>query len=71
MFASGAGVEVREIGGFLSLSILLPEIFKNKTQGLMGVMNDDPADDFMLRNGTVLPSTASPEELFQFGADCE
>ncbi|XP_073481569.1 sushi domain-containing protein 2 [Aquarana catesbeiana] len=69
MFASGAGVEVREIGGFLSLSILLPEIFKNKTQGLLGVMNDDPADDFTLRNGTVLPSTASPEEIYQFGAD--
>ncbi|XP_018413992.1 PREDICTED: sushi domain-containing protein 2 [Nanorana parkeri] len=69
MFPSGAGVEVREIGGFLSLSVFLPEIFKDKTQGLLGVMNDNPADDFTLRNGTVLPTASSPEEIYQFGAD--
>ncbi|KAM5193400.1 sushi domain-containing protein 2 isoform 2-T2 [Mantella aurantiaca] len=69
MFPSGTGVEVRGIGGFLSLSIFLPEIFKNKTQGLLGVMNDNTEDDFTLRNGTILPTTASPEEIYQFGAD--
>ncbi|XP_075034646.1 sushi domain-containing protein 2 isoform X2 [Mixophyes fleayi] len=69
MFPSGAGVEVRARGGFLSVSTLLPDIFLNKTQGLLGVMNNDPADDLTLRNGTVLPITASPEQIFQFGAD--
>ncbi|XP_068102447.1 sushi domain-containing protein 2 isoform X2 [Hyperolius riggenbachi] len=69
MFPSGAGVEARAGEGFLSLSVLLPDAFKGKTQGLLGVMNDDPKDDLTLRNGTVLPSTASPEEIYQFGAD--
>ncbi|XP_044131767.1 uncharacterized protein LOC122924584 isoform X1 [Bufo gargarizans] len=69
MFPSGAGVEVRAIKGFLSVSVLLPEIFQNKTSGLLGVMNSDPDDDFTLRNGTQLPSSASPEEIFSFGAD--
>ncbi|XP_075691612.1 sushi domain-containing protein 2 isoform X2 [Rhinoderma darwinii] len=69
MFPSGAGVEVRAINGFLSISVLLPEIFQNKTQGLLGVMNSDREDDFTLRNSTQLPSSATPEEIFIFGAD--
>ncbi|XP_063820371.1 sushi domain-containing protein 2 isoform X2 [Pseudophryne corroboree] len=69
MFPSGAGVEVRASGGFLSISILLPDKFLNNTQGLLGVMNNDPADDLTLRNGTVLSPTASSEQVFQFGAD--
>ncbi|XP_069816831.1 sushi domain-containing protein 2 [Dendropsophus ebraccatus] len=69
MFPSGAGVEVRAVKGFLSVSILLPEIFLNKTQGLLGVMNGDREDDFTFRNGTQLPSSAEPEDIFSFGAD--
>ncbi|XP_069475274.1 uncharacterized protein [Ambystoma mexicanum] len=69
MFPSGAGVEVRDMGHFLSISVLLPKEFQNDTQGLMGVLNGYPDDDFTFRNGTVLPSDASPEQLFGFGAD--
>lgn len=69
MFPSGAGVEVRVIKEFLSISVLLPEIFENKTQGLLGIMNSDPKDDLTLRNGTQLPSSATPGEIFNFGAD--
>ncbi|XP_056393196.1 sushi domain-containing protein 2 [Hyla sarda] len=69
MFPSGAGVEVRAIKAFLSISVLLPELFLNKTQGLLGVMNGDREDDLTLRNGTQLASSASPEEIFNFGAD--
>ncbi|KAM3937033.1 sushi domain-containing protein 2 [Leptodactylus fuscus] len=69
MFSSGAGVEVRAIDEFLSISVLLPEIFQNKTQGLLGVMNNNPEDDFTLQNGTQLPKSASPEEIFNFGAN--
>ncbi|XP_053120715.1 sushi domain-containing protein 2 [Hemicordylus capensis] len=71
MFASGVGVEVQQRGGrLLSLTVLLPEKFLNHTQGLFGVMNNDPWDDLTLRNGTSLhASSSSPEELFAFGAD--
>ncbi|XP_061442802.1 sushi domain-containing protein 2 isoform X2 [Rhineura floridana] len=70
MFSSGVGVQVSRIGRMLSLSILLPEKFLNHTQGLFGVMNDNPQDDLAFRNGTTLDAVGcSPEELFAFGAD--
>ncbi|XP_066459292.1 uncharacterized protein [Eleutherodactylus coqui] len=69
MFSSGAGVEVSGRGRFLSINVLLPEEFMNQTQGLMGVMNNNPNDDFTLRDGRVLLTNLTSEELFQFGAD--
>ncbi|KAL8164764.1 UNVERIFIED_CONTAM: hypothetical protein K2H54_004196 [Gekko kuhli] len=69
MFSSGVGIEVKGTGELLSITILLPERFLNHTRGLFGVMNDNPQDDFTLRNGTVLHSSSSPEQLFAFGAD--
>ncbi|XP_053555720.1 sushi domain-containing protein 2 [Bombina bombina] len=69
MFPSGAGVEVREIGGLLGVTVLLPEEFINKTEGLMGVMNNDPTDDLTFKNGTIIPPDARPQDIFHFGAD--
>ncbi|XP_063003497.1 sushi domain-containing protein 2 isoform X2 [Elgaria multicarinata webbii] len=72
MFSSGVGVEVsKKSGRVLSLTVLLPEKFQNHTQGLFGVMNGNPQDDLILRNGTTIEagSNSSPEELFAFGAD--
>lgn len=71
MLSSGAGLEVGVQGPFLSVAILLPEKFLTHTQGLLGTLNDNLADDFTLRSGQVLPPTASSRELFRFGADCE
>ncbi|XP_007955589.1 sushi domain-containing protein 2 [Orycteropus afer afer] len=69
MLSSGAGVEVSTQGPSLSVTILLPEKFRNHTRGLLGTLNGIPSDDFMLRNGRVLPATSSARQLFQFGAD--
>nr|DBA23275.1 TPA: hypothetical protein GDO54_014205 [Pyxicephalus adspersus] len=69
MFSSGAGVEVRGEGGFISINTLLPHEFMNQTQGLLGKMNDDATDDFTFRNGTILSTNAKPEEFFQLGAN--
>uniref|UniRef100_H3B8I1 Sushi domain containing 2 n=1 Tax=Latimeria chalumnae TaxID=7897 RepID=H3B8I1_LATCH len=69
MFPSGAGVEVRGRAGGLAVTVLLPEEFWNRTQGLLGVLNGKAEDDFMRRDGTVLPSNASPRNLFEFGAN--
>lgn len=71
MLSSGAGLEVSVQGPFLSVTVLLPEKFLTHTQGLLGTLNDDPTDDFVLRDGNVLPPKASSRELFRFGADCE
>lgn len=71
MLASGAGLEVAVQGPFLSVSVLLPESFVSHTRGLLGTLNGDSSDDFTLRNGQVLPPSASAEQLLQFGADCE
>lgn len=68
MFPSGAGVEIRGQGQVISVTILLPEKFVNHTEGILGVMNNNPTDDFVFRNGTILPVNATAEQLFEFGA---
>ncbi|PKU32456.1 sushi domain-containing protein 2 [Limosa lapponica baueri] len=69
MFSSGSGVEIRGIGGFLTVTVLLPEKFMNHTQGLFGVMNDNTEDDYTFRNKTTMPVHASPQQVFEFGAN--
>ncbi|XP_078083099.1 sushi domain-containing protein 2 isoform X2 [Mustelus asterias] len=68
MFPSGAGVEVLGRGTIMSITVLLPETFVNQTEGLFGLMNNDPDDDFTFRNGSVLSADASPEMLYKLGA---
>uniref|UniRef100_A0A4W3HPH9 Sushi domain containing 2 n=1 Tax=Callorhinchus milii TaxID=7868 RepID=A0A4W3HPH9_CALMI len=67
MFSSGAGVEVKGRGAILGIVVLLPEEFTNQTEGLFGVMNGDPDDDLGIRNGSLLPGDASPEQLYEMG----
>ncbi|XP_062446217.1 sushi domain-containing protein 2 [Rhea pennata] len=69
MFSSGAGVEIRGSGGFLMLTVLLPEKFMNHTQGLFGVMNGNTEDEYTFKNKTTLSVHANPQQLFEFGAE--
>ena len=55
---------------FLEVSVALPDSFKNMTRGLLGVFNDNPADDFRDRNGSIL-SLSSEQEIYQFGLMCK
>lgn len=73
MLDSGTGVEIKAQEHFLSVNVLLPDKFINRTQGLLGTLNNIPSDDFTLRNKTVLSPqiTSDPHKLFEFGADCE
>ncbi|NXA71915.1 SUSD2 protein, partial [Thryothorus ludovicianus] len=68
MFSSGSGVEIRGRGGYLTLTILLPEKFMNHTWGLFGVMNGNPEDDYTFKNKTTMSVHASPQQVFEFGA---
>ncbi|CAM9746628.1 unnamed protein product [Lampetra fluviatilis] len=54
-FPSGISVNVTTSYGALNFITLLPQKFVNQTQGLLGVFNGDPKDDFKSKNGTVLP----------------
>ncbi|NWH57177.1 SUSD2 protein, partial [Geococcyx californianus] len=69
MFSSGAGVEIRGSEGILALTVLLPEKFMNHTQGLFGVMNGNIEDEYTFKNKTMLSVHASPQQLFEFGAN--
>ncbi|NXY74058.1 SUSD2 protein, partial [Glareola pratincola] len=69
MFSSGSGVEIRGRGGFLTLTVLLPEKFMNQTQGLFGVMNGNMEDDYTFKNKTTMSVHASPQQVFEFGAN--
>ncbi|KAJ0057243.1 hypothetical protein NL108_002200, partial [Boleophthalmus pectinirostris] len=68
MFPSGAGVEVRLRGDNMATTVLLPEDFYHKTQGLMGNLNNNAQDDLTLSNGQVVQNISNPEEVFSFGA---
>ncbi|KFQ31238.1 Sushi domain-containing protein 2, partial [Merops nubicus] len=69
MFSSGSGVEIRGNGAFLTLTVLLPEKFINHTQGLFGVMNGNIEDEYTFKNKTTMSVHASPQQLFEFGAN--
>lgn len=71
MFPSGAGVEVRLRGETMTTTVLLPENFKDSTLGLLGKMNDYPADDLVLSNGEFVQNQSNPAEVFSFGAGCK
>ncbi|XP_071618915.1 sushi domain-containing protein 2 isoform X2 [Heliangelus exortis] len=69
MFSSGSGVEIRGSGGFLSLTVLLPDKFINNTHGLFGVMNGNTDDEYTFKNKTTMSIHASPQQMFEFGAN--
>uniref|UniRef100_F6WA41 Sushi domain containing 2 n=1 Tax=Monodelphis domestica TaxID=13616 RepID=F6WA41_MONDO len=71
MLDSGAGLEIQAHEAFLSLSVFLPDKFLARTWGLLGTLNGLSADDFTLRNGSVLPLDVAsrPQQLLEFGAD--
>uniref|UniRef100_S4RE12 VWFD domain-containing protein n=1 Tax=Petromyzon marinus TaxID=7757 RepID=S4RE12_PETMA len=55
VFSSGISVNVSGTSGALNFITLLPERFASaNTQGLLGVFNNNPKDDFTFKNGTVL-----------------
>ncbi|XP_028679933.2 sushi domain-containing protein 2 [Erpetoichthys calabaricus] len=68
MFPSGAGVEVRETGGLMTVNILLSVDFENQTSGLLGTMNGNSSDDFVYPNGSNA-ELHSPKDYFNFGAN--
>ena len=67
----GGAVIVSLQTSFLEVSVALPDSFKNMTTGFLGVFNDNPADDFRDRNGTILSLSSEQEIYQQFGLMCK
>ncbi|XP_071998608.1 uncharacterized protein [Engystomops pustulosus] len=53
-FDGGISITVSANQGALSFVTMLETSYKNKTEGLLGIFNDDKTDDFMAANGTKL-----------------
>lgn len=58
----------------LTLSVNIPNVYKNKMHGLMGNFDGDSTNDFRLPNGTILSNddTNTEKKLFHnFGGHCK
>ncbi|XP_045041779.2 mucin-4 isoform X2 [Desmodus rotundus] len=64
-------VSVIALSNILHASCSLPEEYRNHTEGLLGVWNDYPGDDFKTPSGTVIPQGSTEEELFHYGMTWE
>lgn len=72
LFPSGISVSFASVSKTLAIAFDGPNEFKNRTRGLLGTWNDDPSDDFMAPDGTLLPADASPQKIhYEFGLKCE
>ncbi|XP_037693419.1 mucin-4 isoform X2 [Choloepus didactylus] len=70
-FDGMATISVMALSNILHASSSLPEEYRNHTEGLLGVWNDNPEDDFRMPNGSVIPHGSSEETLFHYGMTWE
>ncbi|KAM5332822.1 mucin-4 isoform 4-T4 [Glossophaga mutica] len=64
-------VSVIALSNILHASCSFPEEYRNRTEGLLGVWNGYPGDDFKMPNGTVIPPGSTEKELFHYGMTWE
>jgi hypothetical protein len=60
----GMSVKITPNQDILSITVSLASQYKDKAAALLGNFNDDPSDDLILPNGTLLSSNASEESIF-------
>ncbi|XP_026304217.1 mucin-4 [Piliocolobus tephrosceles] len=66
-FDGWAAVSVVALSDILHASASLPPEYQNRTEGLLGVWNNSPEDDFRMPNGSIIPPGSSEETLFHYG----
>ncbi|XP_076831604.1 mucin-4 [Brachyhypopomus gauderio] len=72
VYDGGLSVDVwRGEAGRLSALVVVPQVFYNRTVGLLGLWSSNTSDDFLLSNGLLLPSPAngppSEDKVLLFG----
>ena len=70
-FTSGLGITINSTAGLLVYTLELPSSFEGTTSGLLGNYNNDDSDEFVFRNGTMIPNSSSDREIHQFGQSCK
>nr|XP_013015869.1 mucin-4 isoform X1 [Cavia porcellus] len=65
-FDSTVTISVTVLSNILHATASLPQEYRNRTEGLLGVWNDNPEDDFRMPNGSSV-FTDSEEMLFHYG----
>ena len=72
LFPSNIAFTFTDVEGTLAIAFEAPDDFKNRTKGLLGTWNDNPLDDFVTPDGTLVPADASPRRIHhEFGLKCE
>ena len=56
----------------LSIVVIASNDTRGNTMGLLGYFDDDPSNDFMLPNGTVISENSTERQIYyDFGQKCE
>ena len=72
LFPSETSLIFASVDCTLAIAFDVPEQFKNRMKGLLGTWNDNPSDDFLTPDGTLLPADATPQQIhYEFGLKCE
>uniref|UniRef100_A0A8C9ETB9 MUC4 protein n=1 Tax=Pavo cristatus TaxID=9049 RepID=A0A8C9ETB9_PAVCR len=71
IFDGTISISISASSGMLSAVCSLLEQYRNGTRGLLGIWNDNPADDFQMPNGTNVPVNSSEEDVFSYGMTCK
>ena len=70
-FKNGMVVITKAANDILSFQLSIPEIFFNKTKGLLGVWNGNSKDDFLRPDGTRISTDLNESIIFEeFGEKC-
>ena len=70
-FISGVAVDVNLRVGLLSFVVKLPDQFMGQAKGLLGNLDGNATNDFVYRNGTMIPDSSSDREIHGFGQSCK
>ena len=70
-FKNGLVVITKAANDILSFQLSIPELFFNKTKGLLGVWNGNSEDDFLRPDGTRISTDLDESIIFEeFGEKC-
>ena len=70
-FVSDVSIEITAQVGLLSFVVTLPEQFMMDARGLLGNFDGNSTNEFVFRNGTMIPDSSTDRQIHNFGQSCE